>query len=96
MRLDELSPDEQFLRLYYLRYASHRFSSLAGELPYFLPAAIFAYFSWHYERIGPLWTAFAYLVGLYLWRIVGNRWTKATATLVSKYEQALAVAPAPD
>lgn len=87
--LHGLTADERYIRSYYLDYNPGRFAQLTSEAPMLLPSVIFAAVAELNDSIGPLWVAFFYLLGLYLWRIASSRWTIATASLLAKYEDSV-------
>ena len=90
MGLPSLTPDENYLRTYYLTTARTSWSSLASEIGYLAPVLIIAAYSLIKGYHDAMWIAFLYLLCLYYWRVGGNRWSKAFRTLIQKYEDHIA------
>ncbi|MEX2169767.1 MAG: hypothetical protein WD851_10680 [Pirellulales bacterium] len=86
-RIDaDLTNDERYLRSMYLNYAPRRFNDAAYELGFILPAILFAGFAIHKIDAAPLWIAFTWILGCYLWRVANPRWARAFSGLIKKYD----------
>jgi hypothetical protein len=87
--LDNLTPDEQIIRTYYLTGEFSRRRQCLSELPYLAPVVVIALLPKRDHGDVSLYVALVYLMIVYVWRMGGMRWLRATAGLVRKYEEKL-------
>jgi hypothetical protein len=89
MALPNFTPEEQFLRSYYLT-VDGSWRQWTREIPYLLPSVVVAGIGLWKSEPGAFWIAFLYLLGCYIWRIAGGKWSLISRSLIEKYEARIA------